>query len=570
MRLTKNVRIVGGLLGLVAAGCSVDRQVDVVVDKRAGKCEPARDPLQGDNGDLMMRLTWYAEGASQPEPLLGRRTRAQQGSGSLSMPELAGCGAACTLVLQAGYTNKSATDGMNVISRGQVRVPGVHDTVGPIISDVPAIAARMPLRRVNLFTPLAGPEAEEACMALLSDAREQAAKQVRYGHAVAALPSGELLVVGGVVRESGQEAFVSSIVRVDPVSGRISDWATLTTARAFHTASIIQGPNGESLLVVVGGRGASQGAIPDAELFRIAADGGLQGKGTVSPLEGGGRTGHAAVVVAGNLLLLGGSDGGGQPVDTTAVFKAGTQQWSSGPSLAVARAEPGAVALPGNRVLVAGGWDGAGRQGTTELLTLDADGTFSRDDGWSAALPDGATLPVGPSLAASADGRVVLIAGGTPGRTEASVAAFNGTDVGGAPLASRVWVLDTNDAGGEPAFGVIEERQLLTRWGSTLTPLRDGSFLLAGGWSGTSSPVASDAADLLVPGASAPASLTVKRLSKALMVARIRATYSLLPDGTVLAIGGRGTNQGDEIRRRRLELFQPDYVLTEASIYGGL
>ena len=83
----------------------------------------------------------------------------------------------------------------------------------------------------------------------------------RYNHTATLLPDGKVLVAGGTGSESCFKP-TSSAELYDPVSGTWSPTGSLNTARASHTATLLQ--NG---LVLVAGGYAADGYLNSAELY---------------------------------------------------------------------------------------------------------------------------------------------------------------------------------------------------------------------------------------------------------------------------------------------------------------
>ena len=86
----------------------------------------------------------------------------------------------------------------------------------------------------------------------------------RWNHTATLLPNGKVLIVGGLARVAGamMPVSLSSTELYDPFSNSWSSSGALTVARESHTATLL--PSGKVL--VVGGLGNS-GALSDAELY---------------------------------------------------------------------------------------------------------------------------------------------------------------------------------------------------------------------------------------------------------------------------------------------------------------
>lgn len=167
------------------------------------------------------------------------------------------------------------------------------------------------------------------------------------------------------------------------------------------------------------------------------------------------------------------------------------------------RVQPGAVAIGGERALVAGGWIGGRVDASTEL--------FDAGTGLSRRGPTMASPRSAAALVRLADGRV-LIAGGWDGvRPLASAEIFD-------PATGRL-------------TRVASMRQ--ARSGATATLLRDGRVLVAGGGTGDGHDRrALASAELFDPrtGAFVP--------TGSLLLRRYKHGAVALPDGDVLIVGG--------------------------------
>ena len=124
----------------------------------------------------------------------------------------------------------------------------------------------------------------------------------------------------------------------------------MTVSRAFHTATRLA----DDRVLVTGGLEAST-ATSATDLFDPAAPAWDAG-----PALATGRSLHTATLLAdGRVLVAGGLDSIGNPTASVEMFDpaaaGGAGAWSAGPPLALARAQHTATALPGGKVLVAGG-----------------------------------------------------------------------------------------------------------------------------------------------------------------------------------------------------------------------
>ena len=182
------------------------------------------------------------------------------------------------------------------------------------------------------------------------------------------------------------------------------------------------------------------------------------------------RAYHTATLLEdGRVLIAGGYPGAGQPLASAEIFDPGTGLFSPTGSMAVGRGNPVAALLPDGRVLVAGG-AGPPNEGSAEVFDPKS-GSFSS----TGSMVGGATGPV--SATSLQDGRVFLIAyclDGLPGSQDYSsehvrlcVQIYNpatGTFIMGATPPQAL-------SPGPPAF----------TWGFAVTLLLDGRILVTGG-----------------------------------------------------------------------------------------
>jgi N-acetylneuraminic acid mutarotase len=188
----------------------------------------------------------------------------------------------------------------------------------------------------------------------------------RTGHRAVLLGDGRVLVTGGALRtgEAGPDgaSAIAYCEVYDPATGAWAPTGALAAARLGHQATPL--PDGRVL--VTGGEAvvAADGtyrpqSLDSAELYDPAA-------GTwsaVSPLPGGGRTGHRALLLgSGTVLVVGGTTGPERSAGFRSVteYDPRTGTWSAVGGLLTGRVGAAAVELPDRRVLVAGGVAAAG------------------------------------------------------------------------------------------------------------------------------------------------------------------------------------------------------------------
>lgn len=237
----------------------------------------------------------------------------------------------------------------------------------------------------------------------------QSLVEERSGEIAAALPSGQILVAGGV----GRSGTLSSAELFDPATLTFSKLTrSLTEPRWDPVAATL--PSGQ---VLIAGGEVNQGPVRSAELFDPRTD-------TFSELTGPGesltqaRYGAIAVTLpSGEVLIAGGSESGELELFLTSaeLFNPTTDTFTkltgSGQSMVEARFWASAAKLPNGDALIVGGRNGHGGQGqrlaSAELFDPATD-TFSELTGPEQSLAEARSQAVAASLPSGQ----VLIAGG--------------------------------------------------------------------------------------------------------------------------------------------------------------
>jgi hypothetical protein len=283
------------------------------------------------------------------------------------------------------------------------------------------------------------------------------------------------------------------------------------------------------------------------------------------------------------VLIAGGTSVGDRYLGTTEFWDPATEQFTSGPQLAVSRFGHKATRLADGRVVIIGGYVNVGRDllGTRQVELWDpATGTF-RAAGRTLVPRSG-----GLSTVLLADGRVLILGGadcdvppdpkllGFQARrackrdtlkTEIWDPATESSSLTGPLEEEKDWAAATllDDGrvfvlgyGGLPTIGAEVWDPATGAWsrggnpekarlgGGTATRLPDGRVLIVGGQTGTLNggetfPPPLRRADLWHP-----ATLSYSQ-SGSLEVRRERHTATLLPDGRVLIVGGTGARTAD-------------------------
>jgi hypothetical protein len=312
--------------------------------------------------------------------------------------------------------------------------PGSYTAAGSVsMSHVGPRLTRLLDRRVLLTggTPQAGNTTDSQHTAEIwnpttrawSAAGKLGAQRVR--HAQALLPSGKVLVVGGL-GESSAEIF-------DPATGAFAKAASLSTQRDGASATTL--PNGKVL--VAGGSGAST-----AELYDEAS-------GAFSVLSSTMASGHSSLggvlLPTGRVLLIDGL--------ASEIFDPATGTFTHGPSLSTARNGRTASVLPNGDVVVGGG---------TAALLLErfdaSSNTFAITGPMSGAVIPEAAAPL-------PFGRVYL---------------GMGTDQVHEFSSSASWIFDALGEGGRGA-SAANPVAASARMQAQVTQTADGALLVAGG-----------------------------------------------------------------------------------------
>jgi autotransporter-associated beta strand protein len=298
----------------------------------------------------------------------------------------------------------------------------------------------------------------------------------RGGHTATLLLDGKVLVTAGDATGVSAELY-------DPATGVWTATGSMATVRSGHTATLL--PNGQVL--VAGGHNNTSGVLASAELYDPAT-----GVWTATGSMANKRELHTATLLSnGQALVAGGSSGHGA-LATAELYDPATGMWTLTPDrMATKRYFHTATLLPNGQVLVAGGYN-SGYLTSSELYdptmgmwTATGDLISSRDFHTLTLLLNGK----------------VMAAGGSNGISfaEASVELFD--------PASGTWTTTGSlDAG---------------RYSHTATLLPDGKVLVAGGIG------------------SAPSLGTVITVISNTSATPISGTFSNLPDGSTINVGGR-------------------------------
>lgn len=391
----------------------------------------------------------------------------------------------------------------------------------------------------------------------------------RWAHTATLLPNGKVLVAGG----TSNGATFASAELYDPASGIWTPTAPMNTARGDHTATLLL-----SGKVLVAGGGNSTGIVSTAELYDPAS-----GVWTTTGSLSTGRAVHTATLLPnGQVLVAGGADYNGNAYSSVELYDPVSGNWTLTNSLSTARLRHAAVLLPDGKVLAIGGFYSTNSGvGIVSLATCEiydpATGAWAAGGSLNTSRYGGSVtlLPNGQVLAAGGlnNGITVLasaevydpIAGtwtvtnslNTPRSADTATVLPSGQvliaggegNTTGALSSAEVYDPLLNPATG---FWTNTGSLSATRYSHTATLLPNGDVLVAGGaeGSGNDGPV-SGAEVYNFPNETwtTTGSLTAPRSAH---------TATLLPNGQVLAVGGRGLLSGDNpVPLSSAELYTP-------------
>lgn len=264
----------------------------------------------------------------------------------------------------------------------------------------------------------------------------------RIGHTATLLSNGKVLIAGGY---NGN--YLMSAEIYDPATRKFTPTGQLTRPRSEHTAVLLD--NGKVLLA--GGVGTDYSFLASAEIYDPA-------RGTFTPTGALAtpREGHTATLLAnGKVLITGGHKDRREAMTVYAsaeVYDPASGSFTATGNLTMPRHKHAAALLPDGSVLIVGGSDKRDNQGKYDSAELynPVSGTFK-----AIAHMQQARYKIVNAIAALKDGRV-LIAGG----------------------AERVEIYDPSTR----TFRAVGGQFDTARFFAAATLLKDGRVLITGGY----------------------------------------------------------------------------------------
>ncbi|NBD12544.1 Kelch repeat-containing protein [Corallococcus silvisoli] len=193
----------------------------------------------------------------------------------------------------------------------------------------------VPLATAELYDPATGSWTPTGSMAL-----------GRFGHGAVLLPTGEVLVVGGVVGKANGGSPTDTVELYNPVTGTWRSTGKLSVSRRLHAVALL--PSGQ----VLAAGGVSGAGLPlgPAELYDPATGAWTAAGTLVQP-----RSSHTLTVLASGQVLAATGTNKTQLVSVAELYDPATRSWRAVGKMLQGRTRAVSTLLPSGRVLVAGG-----------------------------------------------------------------------------------------------------------------------------------------------------------------------------------------------------------------------
>ena len=388
----------------------------------------------------------------------------------------------------------------------------------------------------------------------------------------AKLNDGRILVAGGL----GETENLESAEIYDPVTDTWSQIRRMVDSRALAAGVTLD----DGRVMVTGGNGFKGGAQKTVEAYdpieRVWLD--------LAEMHDF-RVSHTATkLLDGRVIVVGGSDGVGEPRESAEIYDPLTGEWSVAPKLEFARVGHTATLLNDGRVLVVGGDESTPAAEVydpeTNSWRLTPQPFGVRVDHTSVLMPDGTVLVVAGGPKGLADDSVEIyhpaedkwLQAGNIDEARVShssvllndgrVMVFGGAEKG--PFDSVEFYNPKSGAWfSDPFLGNWERAGTLVqgRAGHSSTLLRDGTILVVGGRGRSgdpSSPVEFTASAELYDPVTGES-----KLVDAMNIERGGHIATRLKDGRVLVVGGRKITLDDEGKRalrneNSAEIYDPE------------